>query len=288
MKTPAFGGSYDYGARFYMPDIGRWGVVDPLAEKTMEPYGFAYNNPIRYVDTNGLSGTDFVERKDGSIYWDKNANSQATTKAGETYLGKNLSFTFNSYIGSNYDGPLGSLPEGDKLTTTINLSASENSSGELTGLSATKNTEMGKTFGIFEGRDYYPGEGGSNNYFTKSGMSVNYEQHASVPNSFPAYEEAGLNAAGFKIVDVAQKLNISFDKGSGNLSVNAYTNIFPSATLKLNNTGTTLMNYKQPSFVGTHTAPVTGYSPAARGEGRTGGQPIRDFSYYPSKFYKRN
>lgn len=243
---------------------------------------------IRYGDPTGLSGNDFVERKDGSIYWDNKANNQATTKAGDTYLGKNLSFTFNSYIGPNYDGPLGSLPEGNKLTTTINLSASENSAGELTGLSATKITEMGKIFGIFEGRDYYPGEGGSNNYFTKFGMSINYEQHASVPNSFPAYEEAGLNAAGFKIVDVAQKLNISFDKGSGNLSVNAYTNIFPSATLKLNNTGTTLMNYKQPSFVGTHTAPIKGWTSPSPYKDNLGPRPIRDFSYYPSKFYKRN
>jgi len=103
-----------------------------------------------------MEATDWVLGKKG-IYWDKNANDQKSTTKGDTYLGKDL--TFNSYIDKGlWDGPMGSFPAGDKLTSTVNVTSNEDADGNLTSVDVKSSYDVKATGGIIQGENYFPGQ----------------------------------------------------------------------------------------------------------------------------------
>ena len=121
---------YDYGARHYDAALGRWFVVDPLAEKyyVTSAYGYCLNNPVKYVDPTGCAasthtdslGTVVAVYNDGDLGVYKHNSDKSGTQQllAENYSSTNTSangekmgetYEWNSFVNPGTGDPIGKI-----------------------------------------------------------------------------------------------------------------------------------------------------------------------------------
>ncbi|MCQ9634985.1 hypothetical protein MP477_08480 [Chryseobacterium sp. WG23] len=131
-------GMYDYGARFYMADIGRWGVIDPRSQYTHEAYSYVWNNPISFADPTGMTGevSDWIHNPKTDRYrWDPNVTGPENTPDGWSHVGKTGSYRI--------DGATVQLLDGGNTFTDIDDIAVSGVSPAAAGIALSQNARFG-------------------------------------------------------------------------------------------------------------------------------------------------